>query len=275
MTVIGTNTSALRAGAASNAAQIGLSQAMERLSTGKRINSAKDDAAGLAISASMGAQIRSMNQAISNANDGMSMTQTADGALGEISNMLQRVRELATQSASGTYSTADRTNMNAEVSALKTQMSSILTNTAFNGVKLFDGTAGTSGTVTIQAGAAAADTVTISFASITTTTLGVNATTVDTAANATTALGAVDSALTALNTSRATFGAAQSQLQSVVNNVTTNVTNLSDARSRIEDADFSAETTQLAKAQILNQASTAMLAQANQSQQGVLSLIRG
>jgi flagellin len=274
MTVIGTNTSALRAGAASNMAQIGLSQAMERLSTGKRINSAKDDAAGLAISASMGAQIRSMNQAIRNANDGMSMTQTADGALGEISNMLQRVRELATQSASGTYSTADRTNMNAEVSALKTQMGSILTNTAFNGVKLFDGTAGTSGSVTIQAGAAAADTVTISFASITTTTLGVNATTVDTAANATSALAAVDSALTALNTSRATFGAAQSQLQSVVNNVTTNVTNLSDARSRIEDADFSAESTNLAKAQILSQASTAMLAQANQNAQTVLKLLQ-
>jgi flagellin len=274
MTVIGTNTAALRAGAASNAAQIGLSQAMERLSTGKRINSAKDDAAGLAISASMGAQIRSMNQAIRNANDGMSMAQTADGALGEISNMLQRVRELATQSASGTYSTADRTNMNAEVTALKTQMGSILTNTAFNGVKLFDGTAGTSGSVTIQAGAAAADTVTISFASITTTTLGVNATTVDTAANATTALGAVDTALTALNTSRATFGAAQSQLQSVVNNVTTNVTNLSDARSRIEDADFSAESTNLAKAQILSQASTAMLAQANQNAQTVLKLLQ-
>ena len=274
MTVIGTNTAALRAGAASNAAQIGLSQAMERLSTGKRINSAKDDAAGLAISASMGAQIRSMNQAIRNANDGMSMAQTADGALGEISNMLQRVRELATQSASGTYSTADRTNMNAEVTALKTQMTSILTNTAFNGVKLFDGTAGTSGSVTIQAGAAAADTVTISFAAITTTTLGVNATAVDTAANATTALGSVDSALTALNTSRATFGAAQSQLQSVVNNVTTNVTNLSDARSRIEDADFSAESTNLAKAQILSQASTAMLAQANQNAQTVLKLLQ-
>jgi flagellin len=274
MTVIGTNTAALRAGAASNTAQIGLSQAMERLSTGKRINSAKDDAAGLAISASMGAQIRSMNQAIRNANDGMSMAQTADGALGEISNMLQRVRELATQSASGTYSTADRTNMNAEVTALKTQMGSILTNTAFNGVKLFDGTAGTSGSVTIQAGAAAADTVTISFAAITTTTLGVNATTVDTAANATTALGSVDTALTALNTSRATFGAAQSQLQSVVNNVTTNVTNLSDARSRIEDADFSAESTNLAKAQILSQASTAMLAQANQNAQTVLKLLQ-
>ncbi|QDZ08591.1 flagellin FliC [Sphingomonas panacisoli] len=274
MSVIGTNTAALRAGAASNGADVMLNQAMQRLSTGKRINSAKDDAAGLAISASMGAQIRSMNQAIRNANDGMSMAQTADGALGEISNMLQRVRELATQSASGTYSTADRTNMNAEVTALKTQMGSILTNTAFNGVKLFDGTAGTSGSVTIQAGAAATDTVTMSFASITTTTLGVNGSAVDTAANATTALGAVDSALTALNTARAGFGASQNQLQSVVNNVTTNVTNLSDARSRIEDADFSAESTNLAKAQILSQASTAMLAQANQNAQTVLKLLQ-
>ncbi len=274
MTVIGTNVGALRAANASNMAQVSLNQAMERLSTGKRINSAKDDAAGLAISVSMGAQIRSMNQAIRNANDGMAMAQTADGALGEVSNMLQRIRELATQSASGTYSTADRTNMDAEVSALKTQIGSILTNTSFNGVKLFDGTAGSSGSVTIQAGAAAADTVTVSFASITATTLGINATAVDTAANATTALASVDTALTSLNTSRSAFGIAQNQLQSVINNVSTNVTNLSDARSRIEDTDFSAESTNLAKAQILSQASTAMLAQANQSAQGVLKLLQ-
>ena len=274
MTVIGTNVGALRAGAASNMAQVSLNQAMERLSTGKRINSAKDDAAGLAISSSMGAQIRSMNQAIRNANDGMSMAQTADGALGEVSNMLQRMRELATQSASGTYSADDRTNMNTEVTALKTQIGSILSNTKFNGVGLFDGTAGTAGSVAIQTGAGSTDTVTVSFASITTTTLGVNASAVDTVANATATLGAVDTALTKLNTARAGFGAAQNQLQSVVNNVTTNATNLSDARSRIEDTDFSAESTNLAKAQILAQASTAMLAQANQSAQGVLKLLQ-
>ena len=274
MSVIGTNTAALRAGAASNSADVMLNQAMQRLSTGKRINSAKDDAAGLAISASMGAQIRSMNQAIRNANDGMSMAQTADGALGEISNMLQRVRELATQSASGTYSTSDRTNMNAEVTALKTQIGSILTNTTFNGVNLFDGTAGTAGSVKIQTGAAAADTVTISYAKIDIAALGMTATAVDSVANATTAMGTVDTALTTLNTSRAAFGAAQNQLQSVVNNVTTNVTNLSDAQSRIQDADFSAESTNLAKAQILSQASTAMLAQANQNAQTVLKLLQ-
>ncbi|MBN8816409.1 MAG: flagellin FliC [Sphingomonas sp.] len=274
MTVIGTNIAALRAGAASNSADVMLGTAMQRLSTGKRINSAKDDAAGLAISSSMGAQIRSMNQAIRNANDGMSMAQTADGALGEISNMLQRIRELATQSASGTYSTTDRTNMNAEVTALKTQMTSILTNTTFNGVNLFDGTAGTAGSVKIQTGVASADQVTVSYAKIDLAALGLTATAVDTAANAGTAMGAVDTALTTLNTSRAAFGAAQSQLQSVVNNVTTNVTNLSDARSRIEDADFSAESTNLAKAQILSQASTAMLAQANQNSQTVLKLLQ-
>ena len=274
MTVIGTNVNALRAGAASNMAQVSLGQAMERLSTGKRINSAKDDAAGLAISASMGAQIRSMNQAIRNANDGMSMAQTADGALGEISNMLQRIRELATQSASGTYSTTDRTNMNTEVTALKTQMTSILTNTAFNGVNLFDGTAGTAGSVKIQTGVSSGDQVSVSYAKIDLAALGLTSTAVDTAANAGTAMGTVDTALTTLNTARASFGAAQSQLQSVVNNVTTNVTNLSDARSRIEDADFSAESTNLAKAQILSQASTAMLAQANQSAQTVLKLLQ-
>ncbi|MBN8808013.1 MAG: flagellin FliC [Sphingomonas sp.] len=274
MTVIGTNVGALRAGAASASAQVSLNQAMERLSTGKRINSAKDDAAGLAIASSMGAQIRSMNQAIRNANDGMSMAQTADGALGEVGNMLQRIRELATQSASGTYATADRTNMNAEVTALKTQIGSILSNTKFNGVGLFDGSAGTSGSVTIQAGASSSDTVSVSFASMTTTTLGIASTAVDSATNATTALGTIDTALTTLNSSRAAFGAAQNQLQSVVNNLTTNVTNLSDAQSRIQDADFSAESTNLAKAQILAQASTAMLAQANQSAQTVLKLLQ-
>lgn len=173
MTVIGTNVGALRAGAASNMAQVSLNQAMERLSTGKRINSGKDDAAGLAIASSMGAQIRSMNQAVRNANDGMSMAQTADGALGEVTNMLQRVRELATQAASGTYSAGDRTNMNTEVTALKTQIGNILSSTKFNGVGLFDGTAGTSGSVAIQTGASSGDSVTISFASITTTTLGI------------------------------------------------------------------------------------------------------
>ena len=272
MTVIGTNTAALRASNASNSANKLLGTAMERLSTGKRINSAKDDAAGLAIASTMTASIRGMNQAIRNANDGISMAQTAEGALEEVTNMLQRVRELSVQSASGTYSDTDRTNLQTEVAALATQITSILTNTEFNGVKLFDGSAGTSGVVTIQTGSTAADTVDLTFSDIDLDAAVALDISTDTAASA--ALATLDTALSTVNTARAGLGAGQSQLESVVNNLTSNVANLSDARSRIQDADFSAETTALAKAQILSQASTAMLAQANQSQQTVLSLLR-
>jgi flagellin len=272
MAVINTNIAAMKAANASTSASKLLGSAMERLSTGKRINSAKDDAAGLAIATTMTSQVRGMTQAIRNANDGIALAQTADGALNEVTNMLQRIRELSVQSSSGTYSDDDRTNLQTEVAALTTQITSILSNTTFNGVALFDGTAGTSGDVTIQTGSTAADTVTLSFAELDlSAATGLDIST-DTAASA--ALTTIDTALTTVNTSRASLGAGQSQLESVVNNLTSNVSNLSDARSRIEDADFSAETAALAKAQILSQASTAMLAQANQSQQTVLSLLR-
>ena len=348
MTVIGTNTASLRAGNASNSANMMLSTAMERLSTGKRINSSKDDAAGLAIATSMSSQIRGMNQAIRNANDGISLAQTADGALGEATNILQRMRELAVQSASGTYSTTDRANLQVEVTELKKQLSNI-TGTTFNNVAVFSTS---DNVVNIQTGSASADKVALKITGLnlapvmgtvasgtataglssalvagdtrigtthkitaedvaygaaflgngssataatssqigTTVTLAAGdtlyaeATTagtvsggIDIGTSATTAgnaLSVIDTALTAVNTTRASLGAGQSRLQSVVNNLTSNVTNLTDARSRIEDADFSAETANLAKAQILSQASTAMLAQANQSQQGVLKLLQ-
>ncbi|SOB80174.1 flagellin [Sphingomonas guangdongensis] len=272
MTVIGTNIGSLRAANASTKANLALNTAMERLSTGKRINSAKDDAAGLAIASSMTAQIKGMTQAVRNANDGISMAQVAEGGLDEITNMLQRVRELAVQSASGTYSDDDRTNLQAEVGELTGQITSILTNSKFNNVNLFDGTAGTAGVVTIQVGADAADTVELSLAEVDLT--DAVAIDISDAADASTALDTIDTALTTVNTARATLGASQNRLQSVVNNLTNNVTNLTDARSRIEDADFSTETAALAKSQILSQASTAMLAQANQSQQSVLQLLR-
>ena len=276
MTVIGTNIAALRAGNASTAATSSLNSAMERLSTGKRINNAKDDAAGLAIASTMTASIRGMNQAIRNANDGISLAQTADGALDEVSNMLQRIRELAVQSASGTYSSTDRANLDKEAGALTTQIQSILKDTKFNGVTVFDYAASdtASDDVTIQVGINSTDTVALTKAFFDSDNFEAADFKVDTATAAGTTLTNADTALTAVNTARATLGASQSRLESVVNNLTTNVTNLSDARSRIEDADFSAETTALAKAQILSQASTAMLAQANQSQQTVLSLLR-
>ncbi len=275
MTVIGTNSSALRAANASALAGKSLSTAMERLSSGKRINSAKDDAAGLAITSQMTSQIKGMTQGIRNANDGISLAQTAEGALGEVTNMLQRIRELAVQSKSETYSATDRTNLNAEATALQTQITNVLATTEFNGVRIFNTTAtatytAKTGNIDIQAGANAGDVVNIAFTAL----ADLTSAAVDTTGNATTTLGATDTMLAAVATTRAQLGAAQNQLESTVNGLTNNVTNLSDARSRIEDADFSAETTALAKAQILSQASTAMLAQANQSQQNVMKLIQ-
>lgn len=277
MTVIGTNSSAMRAANASALAGKSLSTAMERLSSGKRINSAKDDAAGLAISSQMTSQIKGMTQGIRNANDGISLAQTAEGALGEVTNMLQRIRELAVQSKSETYSATDRTNLNAEATALKTQITSVLATTEFNGVRIFNSDAAPATTYTaqagdidIQAGANAGDVVNIAFGAL----ADLTTSDVTTSALAAATLTAADTALKAVATTRASLGAAQNQLESTVNSLTNNITNLSDARSRIEDADFSAETTALAKSQILNQASTAMLAQANQSQQNVLKLIQ-
>jgi flagellin len=274
MSVINTNVGAMKAANASAQASKMLGSAMERLSTGKRINSAKDDAAGLAIATTMTSQVRGMGQAIRNSNDGLALAQTADGALNEVTNMLQRVRELAVQSKSGTYQQTDRDNLQAEVTELTAQIDDILTNTKFNGVTLFSKTSGTDVTVTIQAGTNSADTIDLTVSGIDGTKLDASALDVSDVTNSGTTIDNVDAALTVVNTTRATLGAGQSRLESAVNNLTNNVTNLSDARSRIEDADYSAETTSLAKAQILSQASTAMLSQANQSQQNVLSLLR-
>ena len=275
MTVIGTNTASLRAANASTSANMSLQTAMERLSTGKRINSAKDDAAGLAIASSMTSQIRGMNQAMRNANDGISFAQTAEGALGEVTNMLQRIRELAVQSKSGTYSTADRTNLNAEASELQAQIADVLSATKFNGVKVFDYASTDTATddIVIQVGANN-ETVNIVRPFLDSDLYGTGVFAVDSVANAGTTISNVDANIGAIATARASLGASQSRLESAVNNLSSIVTNLSDARSRIEDADFAIESTQLAKAQILSQASQAMLAQANQSQQGVLSLLR-
>jgi len=278
MSVINTNISAIRAANASNAANKMLGTAMDRLSSGKRINSAKDDAAGLAIATSMTAQVRGMNQGIRNANDGISMAQAAEGALGEVSNMLQRVRELTVQGSNGTYSADDKTRMSSEVTQLQAQISDVLTNTEFNGNKLFDGTAGAAGdgTVSIQVGANPLDTIDLTFGDVGAGTGMTAALAVDLTALAGdgSELTSIDDALDEVSTLRADLGASQNRLESAVNTLTNNSANLSDARSRIEDADYSAETTAMAKAQILSQASTAMIAQANQSQQNVLSLLK-
>jgi len=294
MTVIGTNSSALRATNASAASSKALSTAMERLSTGKRINSAKDDAAGLAIASTMTAQIRGMTQGIRNANDGISLAQTAEGALNEVSNMIQRMRELSVQALNGTNDDSSKANIQSEIEQLSTQIASTVNNTKFNGISLFnaeDASFKTDG-ITIQAGASATDAVTINMTALrdaTTPSKLAGLVKFDADPSATPAetfavldvttmtaddLDVFDEALKEISTTQANLGAVQNRLESTINNLTANVTNLTDARSRIEDADFSTETTSLAKAQILSQASTAMLAQANQSQQNVLKLIQ-
>jgi len=275
MNVINTNIGALKAANASNAAGKALGTAMERLSTGKRINSAKDDAAGLAITTSMTSQVRGMNQGIRNANDGISMAQTAEGALSEVTNMLQRQRELTVQASNNTYSADDLANLASEMDALNTQITSVLANSEFNGQKLFDASAGTAGVVSVQAGANEADAIDIDLSTNLTTDADLAAAAaVDVEALAAGDIALFDTAIKTVSTVRAGLGASQNQLESAVTNLNNNITNLSDARSRIEDTDYSAETTALAKSQILSQASSAMLAQANQSQQNVLSLLR-
>ncbi|MFY8196788.1 flagellin [Novosphingobium sp. B1] len=275
MAVINTNISAVRATNASNTANKMLGTAMERLSTGKRINGAKDDAAGLAISTTMTSQIKGMGQGVRNSNDGISLAQTADGALNEVTAMLQRIRELAVQSASGTYQDGtDRVYMQSEVDQLTAQVDQIITNTNFNGVQLFDGSVTS---ITIQAGSDSSDQVVLEIADLTTLQASGGAAgsyDVSTATNANTLLGTLDTELDSISGARSLLGAGQNRLESVINNLNDNITNLSDARSRILDTDYSAETTAMAKAQILSQASTAMIAQANQAQQNVLSLLK-
>lgn len=272
MTVINTNVSALRAQNATTSANKMLGDAMQRLSTGSRINSAADDAAGLSIATGFTSDIRAMNQGIRNASDGIALAQTAEGALDEVSNMLQRVRELAVQSQNGTLDATDRGFLNTEVTELAAQLNDILTNTTFNDVTLFSTTAGTDVDVNIQVDATRS--ITLTSTGIDATNLNAAGLDVSSATAAATAITNVDAGLTAVNTTRSSLGAGQNRLESAINNLTTTSTNLTDARSRIEDTDFASESTALAKAQILGQASTSMLAQANQSQQNVLSLLR-
>ena len=283
MTVIGTNTAAMRATSASTKASMGLSKAIDRLSTGQRINSASDDAAGLAIATKMTSEVRGLTMAKRNANDGISLAQTAEGGMNEITNSLQRMRELAVQSASGTLTLEDRTNLQAEVGALTKQIDAIAKNTTFNGVQLLnnaDGTTLTATAINIQTGAKSGEQVAIGLTDVGIAALGIGdnagAVTIDitTDTAAATALGTLDTALKTITTAQADLGASQNRLQATVSSLTDRVTNLSESRSRIQDADFSEESTNLAKFQILNQASTAMLSQANQSQQGVMSLLR-
>ena len=270
MTVINTNVSALRAQNSSRVAERMQSQAMERLSSGKRINSAKDDAAGLAIATRMDASVRGLNQAIRNSNDGISLSQTAEGSMGGISNILVRMRELAMQAATGTLAEEDREAVQTEVTALIAQIGDISGRSTFNGTPLLDGSAD----INIQTGLNADEVVNITIGDLSAEGLGVDGVDLSTADGASDALELLDTAIQTVATERANLGAQQNRLEATVDNLTSTVINLADSKSRIEDTDFSAESTKLAAAGILSQASTAMLAQANQSQQGVMNLLR-
>ncbi len=281
MSVINTNVSALYSQNAMKANTRAMNTAMEQLSTGVRINSAKDDAAGLAIGQSMTSQIRGLNQAVRNANDGINMMQTAEGAMTEQSNMLQRMRELAVQSSNGTYSSAQRVYLDAEFSALITQIGKISTETTWNGQQVLAGTntnsiSGISGDFQFQVGQAAGQTLTVSIGNMGTGTSGlaISSLAISTASGASAAMTTIDAALEKINLQRATIGAGINQLTYAADNMTNIAANVTQSRSTIMDTDYALATTQLAKTQILQQASTAMLAQANQQAQGVMALLK-
>ncbi len=274
MTVINSNIKSLVAQQALSANNKALTKAMEQLSTGKRINSAADDAAGIAIASKMTAQIRGLNVAVRNVNDAISLAQTMEGALDEVSNMLQRMRELALQSANGTYSTADRTALNSEYSALKSEIERISDKTTWNGMQVA-GAAATS--YQLQVGADAGATMTVNFMDVynTASTVGSAANMgVATAASAATAVTNLDAAISVIDTYRSELGATINRLQYTTDNLTNVSTNTAASRSRIQDTDYAQTTTELAKRQIIQQAATAMLAQANQQPSSVLSLLQ-
>ncbi|XDZ64934.1 flagellin [Alphaproteobacteria bacterium LSUCC0684] len=276
--VINTNIGALGAAAAASSVNKSMETSMERLSTGKRINAAADDAAGVAIASRLTSEIRGTNQAIRNAMDAQALIDTAEGAHNEIVNILQRMRELAVQAANDTNGTDDRTNLQAEVDELVNEIDRIANVTTWAGIKLLDATGGTSGSFTFHVGAgttSGSDTITVAIGSMTSSTLSVNALTMASNSSALNTIDAIDTAITSVNTQRANLGAYSNRLDNTVSNLTNITINLDAGRSRIEDADFAVESTNLAKTQILQQASMAMLAQANASKQVALTLLQG
>jgi flagellin len=266
MTTINTNTASLNAQRNLSTSAMTLGSAMQRLSSGLRVNSAKDDAAGLAIAERMNTQTRGMNVAIRNANDAISLAQTAEGALGAITNNLQRMRELAVQAANGTNGATDIAALDNEYKLLVAENTRVIGATKFNGQDLLS----TATPFQFQVGANAGESITITsvVAAQTATTLGT------TNASASAQLGVVDTDLDLMNSIRATWGASQNRFEGVISNLRVASENSAAARGRIMDADYAMETANLSRAQVLQQAGTAMVAQANQLPQSVLSLLR-
>jgi len=287
MSVINTNVSATLTQNAITKNERAMSNAMEQLSTGKRINSASDDAAGLAIAARMTAQIEGLGQAVRNANDAISLIQTADGALTEVTSMLQRMRQLAVQAASDTNTTSDRTALNNEYGLLRTEIDRIADNTQWNGQNVLDGSAGSMGALDFAVGANKDQIIEITIKNFSTdgtaasataaasnVTNGVSGTAITSVTGANAAITALDTAIDKVNTERSTLGATMNQLQYASDNLLNVKANAEASRSRIEDTDYAAATTELARTQIIQQAATAMLAQANQIPQTVLALLK-
>ncbi|WP_311399554.1 flagellin [Lautropia mirabilis] len=281
MAVINTNLMSLNAQRNLSATQSALATSVQRLSTGLRVNSAKDDAAGLAIAERMNTQVRGMNVAVRNANDAISLAQTAEGALSKINDMGQRMRELAVQSANATNNETDRESLDAEFQALSAEIKRNLEGTSFNGTKLFAALA----TMTFQVGAnnATTDQIAVVTTNLTTDTTmtgilggggGATAADIKNVDKSREALDKLDKMLATVNSKRAEFGATQNRFEAVIQTLQVSAENQTAARSRIMDADFASETAALTRAQVLQQAGTAMLSQANSLPNNVLSLLR-
>ena len=283
---INTNVNSITAQRNLSTSQSSLAVSMQRLSSGLRVNSAKDDAAGLAIAERMTSQVRGMNAGIRNANDGISMSQTAEGAMGKVADSLQRMRELSVQAANATNSASDKDSLDKEFGELAKEIQRVLGGTSFNGKNVLGSEAGT---FQFQVGAntTSNDTINIITADLTadatlTTVAGTDNTgagraVIDNTVDATTIQGVIDSideAIKTVNGERAVMGASQSRFDSVISNLQISVENQSAAKSRIMDTDFAAETANLSRSQILQQAGNAMVAQANQLPQQVLTLLR-
>ncbi|MBL0088344.1 MAG: flagellin FliC [Ideonella sp.] len=283
---INTNMQSLNAQRNLSTSQSSLSLSMQRLSSGLRVNSAKDDAAGLAIAERMNSQVRGMNVAVRNANDGISMSQTAEGALGKVTDSLQRMRELSVQAANATNSNADKDSLDKEFGELSKEIQRVLGGTSFNGQHILGAEAGTK-TFQVGANTSSNDTIDITTIDMTadatistvagTDNTGAGRAVIDNTADATairTVIDNIDKAIDTVSGQRAIMGASQSRFDSVIASLQVNVENQSSARSRIMDTDFAAETANLSRANILQQAGNAMVAQANQLPQQVLSLLR-
>jgi flagellin len=271
-TVINTNIASLTAQRGLAKSSMEMSTALQRLSTGLRVNSAKDDAAGLAIAERLTTQVRGYNQAIRNAGDGISLAQTAEGGLESIANSIQRMRELSVQAANATLTDADRQAINKEIEQLLEEVDRVDEQTKFNNLELFTATGST---FDFQVGANDGEVIEVATIGLMdTTTLGINAIDLTTQAGAQSALTSLDTALGTVTTARAGLGAVINRFEQTISNLRMTVENVSSARSRIQDADFAAETAALTRQQILQQSGMAVLSQANQIPQNVLSLLR-